>query len=70
MSGHYSIIAAVGRIWLAALFIGGIANVSAQTSMLEYHVKALFLLNFVKYVDWPETSFAGSGSPIIIGILG
>ena len=38
---------------------------SAQTSMSEYQVKALFLLNFVKYVDWPEAS-----GPIVIGILG
>ena len=38
--------------------------------MPEYHVKALFLLNFVKYVDWPETSFSGPDSPIVIGILG
>jgi len=39
---------------------------SAQTSMSEYQVKALFLLNFVKYVDWP----AEASSPIVIGILG
>ena len=38
----------------------------AQTSMSEYQVKALFLLNFVKYVDWP----AGASGPITIGILG
>ena len=38
----------------------------AQPSMSEYQVKALFLLNFVKYVDWP----AGESGPITIGILG
>ena len=33
--------------------------------MSEYQVKALFLLNFVKYVDWP-----GASGPIVIGIMG
>ena len=38
----------------------------AQISMSEYQVKALFLLNFAKYVDWP----AGASGPITIGIMG
>ena len=36
----------------------------------EYQVKALFLLNFSKYVDWPPQAFAGSNTPITIGIYG
>jgi hypothetical protein len=36
----------------------------------EYQVKALFLLNFTKYVNWPPTAFAASNSPITIGICG
>jgi len=38
----------------------------AETSMSEYQVKGLFLLNFAKYVDWP----GDSPGPITIGILG
>ena len=38
----------------------------AEISMSEYQVKALFLYNFVKYVDWP----VGATGPIIIGVLG
>jgi hypothetical protein len=38
----------------------------AQTSMSESQVKAQFLLNFVKYVDWPS----GGSTSVIIGILG
>jgi hypothetical protein len=48
------------------LFLLGSLAMHAQTSMSEYQVKALFLLNFVKYVDWP----AGASGPITIGILG
>jgi YfiR/HmsC-like len=47
-------------------FLFGSQTMRAQTSMSEYQVKALFLLNFVKYVDWP----AGASGPITIGILG
>jgi hypothetical protein len=36
----------------------------------EYQVKALFLLNFTKYVNWPPAGFAGTNSPITIGICG
>jgi hypothetical protein len=33
-------------------------------------VKAAFLLNIVKYTDWPPQAFSGPGAPIIIAILG
>jgi hypothetical protein len=36
----------------------------------EYQVKAAFLLNFTKFVEWPKVSFATSDSPISICILG
>jgi hypothetical protein len=37
---------------------------------LEYQVKAAFLLNFTKFIDWPQASFATAESPITICILG
>jgi hypothetical protein len=36
----------------------------------EYDVKAAFLYNFAKFVEWPERSFSGQSSPLVIGILG
>ena len=41
-----------------------------SASLTEYQVKALFLLNFTKYVDWPPGSFAEPNTPIIIGLYG
>ena len=38
--------------------------------MTEYQVKALFLLNFTKYVDWPAATFAQTNTPITIGVYG
>src|SRR6267378_3023025 len=40
----------------------------AQTS--ESLIKAGFIYNFAKFVEWPSTSFAQPDSPIVIGILG
>jgi len=36
----------------------------------EYDVKAAFLFNFTKFVEWPEGSFADAAAPIVIGIIG
>jgi len=36
----------------------------------EYQIKAAFLYNFTKFVEWPPRRFAAPESPIVIGILG
>jgi hypothetical protein len=36
----------------------------------EYVVKAGFLFNFAKYVEWPSDAFEKADSPITIGIVG
>jgi len=36
----------------------------------EYQVKAAFLYNFVKFVDWPKEKVADGNEPIIIGVIG
>ena len=36
----------------------------------EYQIKAAFLHNFIKFVDWPEEKTGDSNEPIIIGIIG
>lgn len=42
----------------------------ADAALPEYQVKALFLLNFTKYVEWPPIAFAASDTPITIGLSG
>jgi hypothetical protein len=37
---------------------------------LEYKVKAAFLLNFTKFIDWPDDAFANTESPIAVCIMG
>ncbi len=36
----------------------------------EYQLKAAFLFNFAKFIDWPPASFAGPQSPFVVCILG
>lgn len=42
----------------------------AQEPAPEYQIKAAFLFNFAKFVDWPSQAFPQTNSPIIIGVLG
>jgi YfiR/HmsC-like len=43
---------------------------AADQPVSEYQVKAAFLLNFTKFVDWPSAALPDDGSPISICILG
>lgn len=42
----------------------------AQEEASEYQVKAAFLFNFAKFIDWPENSFASPQSPFSVCVLG
>jgi hypothetical protein len=46
------------------------ASAFADENPLEYQVKAAFLLNFTKFVEWPAAAFADEHSPLAICILG
>ncbi|MFH2065235.1 MAG: YfiR family protein [Pseudomonadota bacterium] len=37
---------------------------------LEYRIKAAFLYNFAKFVEWPNPDDKGSSMPFVIGVLG
>jgi len=41
-----------------------------RAELNEYQVKAFFLYNFARYVEWPVQSFKSPGEPIAICILG
>lgn len=46
------------------------SSLAAQNPSVEYRIKAAYLLNFAKFVSWPDEAFAKPDSPIVIGILG
>ena len=55
---------------LMALLFGVNSGFCGDSTFTEYQVKALFLMNFIKYVEWPPAAFAGTNAPIIIGLYG
>jgi hypothetical protein len=46
------------------------AQVGAQEALSEYQIKAAYLFNFLKFVEFPGDSFADPLAPIIIGVVG
>ena len=50
--------------------LSGIASLRAEAQTPnEYRVKAAFILNFTKFIDWPSDGY-GDGGTLIIGIVG
>ena len=41
-----------------------------QQRVSEYQVKAAFLYNFAKFVEWPKSVDAGASKQLVLGILG
>jgi hypothetical protein len=54
-----------GLIAAVAMAGGAVAQ-----SIDEYQVKAAFLFNFAKFVEWPSRTFASPADPISICVLG
>src|SRR5882672_1051320 len=60
----------LGVFQLGAASTSGLELHQDAGTLPEYVVKAGFLFNFAKYVDWPAESFEKTDSPISIGIVG
>jgi hypothetical protein len=48
----------------------GEAPAAQPIGLTEYEIKAGFLFNFTKFVEWPAGTYANSSAPIILGIVG
>ncbi len=63
------------KAWMVAVILLGLpglditARANAQ-NISEHQVKAAFLVNFTKYVEWPVENFGATNTPIVITILG
>lgn len=54
---------------LATLLLGG-APVEAQAPSDEAQIKAAFVYNFLKFVEWPADSFRGPQDTFVVAIIG
>ena len=55
---------------LLLLLATGLVHAQTPRSPSEYQLKAAFLYNFAKFIDWPPVTSAGDQAPFIVGILG
>ena len=64
------------RILIVALSVSlswapaALAQERDSSNSSEYLIKAGFIFNFAKFVEWPQSTFSQPDSPIVIGILG
>ena len=56
--------------FLLSMALGSHAEGLDSSDSSEYLIKAGFIYNFAKLVEWPTTAFVQPDSPIAIGILG
>jgi hypothetical protein len=53
-----------------ALHSLGVRNCGGAEPTKEYQIKAAFLYNFTKFVEWPAERFADESAPFVIGVFG
>lgn len=53
-----------------ALVCASSAAKAQSAPLTEDQIKAGFLFNFTKFVEWPPEIFGGANSPIVMGIVG
>lgn len=60
------------RLVLSLLFFIALGQpaLAQKKPALEYQVKAAFLFNFTRFINWPPTAFNSPNAPFIIGIIG
>jgi hypothetical protein len=47
-----------------------LASTHAAAPAREYRVKAVFLFNFSRFVEWPESAFRAPAAPFVVGVFG
>jgi hypothetical protein len=67
-SGMVSLCFCIISIGMMAMWIS--RSDAQETKRGEYEVKAAFIYNFLKFVDWPDKAFANTGSSLNICMVG
>ncbi len=58
-------------LWVLGVVVLFLSGTHAQSPTAgEYQVKAAFLFNFAKFVEWPPSSFSDASAPLRICVFG
>ena len=57
-------------ILLALCVLAGAVSSARAQRPTEYQVKAAFLYNFARFVEWPPRAFDSADAPVVIDVLG
>ena len=55
---------------VVGVVLAGVTLRAEPDPALEHRVKAAFLYNFARFVDWPTNAFADADAPFVIGVFG
>lgn len=60
-----------GVLWMLGVVMLLLSGMCAQSPVAgEYQIKAAFLYNFAKFVEWPPSGFSDASAPLRICVLG
>jgi ribosome-associated protein YbcJ (S4-like RNA binding protein) len=57
-------------LWGCCFFAGLTPGLAQDPVAKEYQIKAAYLYNFAKFVEWPAPAFTNNESPLVIGVFG
>lgn len=55
---------------LAWFYLFSAGTGAEPPALTEIEVKAGFVFNFAKFVEWPVNAFPEAGAPVVVGVLG
>jgi hypothetical protein len=55
---------------MAVLLAWPVLSFAQALVSVEYQLKAVFLFNFTRFVEWPPEAFTSDQEPFVIGVLG
>ncbi len=58
------------RAWCSALVCAAMTVPATAQQPSEYQVKAAFLFNFARFVEWPPSAFPSPDAPIVLCLAG
>jgi hypothetical protein len=58
------------KMFLLCLVLCSVTGAATAQSASEYQVKAAFLFNFAKFVEWPADAFSAADAPLQVCVLG